>query len=71
MNNLLDNFICICGHSKKKHRRDRIGDNLYCFLCWDILSSEAPSPKLVQVEFMYHEFKPDNLKYLESIYNAR
>jgi hypothetical protein len=46
-------MICKCGHSKKDH----YSDNKLCGLCYWLDRSE----------FAVHQFKLDNLKYLEQL----
>lgn len=60
-------FPCICSHAKRCHRDDNAIDT-YCISCWDVLSSNSGHPKLIGVDYMYHKFIPDNLKYLEKTY---
>jgi hypothetical protein len=46
---------CVCGHSKKVHRKDVCGD------CFAEYLLKVP----LGWSFAYHYFKLDNLKYIE------
>ena len=59
-----DSFPCICNHAKRYHKCDHPTSGMYCLLCWDILCLKPH--KLINVDYMYHKFVPDNLGYLES-----
>jgi hypothetical protein len=52
-----DKFICTCGHSKLVHDWCAFGLGLRCYSCIPVDGNDAH----------YHEFKPDNLLYLESL----
>lgn len=55
-------YPCVCGHVQDKHHRDNANDML-CYECWDICIDEHNSYLAFQI--VYHEFVPDNLRYLE------
>lgn len=58
-------MICKCGHLESKHRRDNAKD-MYCSECWDNITT--PKNPLYKIDCVYHNFKLDNLKYLEQKY---
>jgi hypothetical protein len=56
------NNICKCGHDADEHG---ISLNLgsYCDMCWN--------NKNLSRKEVYHNYKQDNLKYLENLYDKR
>jgi len=58
-------MICYCGHTQDAHRTDNANDG-YCSICWDKISGHDDII-LIGFEYVYHRFKADNLRYLESL----
>ena len=58
------NQICKCGHINKYHVKF-IGDSIFCINC-NIKDIDSQGYFL-----SFHNFKADNLKYLESIYEQK
>jgi hypothetical protein len=59
---MIVNNFCICGHFESSHTKYRLTSGSYrgyCISCFSI----NPQKSLVHL----HEFKPDNLKYLEQV----
>lgn len=62
-------YICTCGHIEKEHEyRFDIFYDPYKSICWSCFQLPA---ELVSTALSYHTFKPDNLKYLELIYEEK
>lgn len=49
--------ICICNHIRYEHTRGHESGRFICLVCYSNMDS-----------LQYHEFKLDNLKYLEQQY---
>lgn len=62
----MQDFLCVCGHLKSRHNLSTEfinGENL----CYECDSEMHPKTGLIH----WHKYKPDNLKYLESLYESR
>lgn len=60
---LFANYPCTCGHIKKHHYQEQGIDprNYYCRTCVNLIYREGKKDQNWK-----HDFKLDNLKYLES-----
>lgn len=62
-------FPCKCGHVKSVHEHRDFDTPILRDICWECMRSRY---ELKDKDIKdYHKFKPDNLKYLESIYEEK
>lgn len=67
----MENNICRCGHEEERHQAIE-GSPICCMGCWfgtmrvniNVFDAEKHKNSL-------HNFTPDNLKYLENLYDSR
>ena len=67
-----DKDFCICRHKRKNHYKNMLG-SITCGICAGLNNMEfmkKPTLSKLYVEFI-HEFKLDNLSYLEQKYDER
>jgi hypothetical protein len=62
----MNDFPCICGHEKDCH--DRVLVNMWCRKCYSLYIDNKKSNGNLKP---MHVYKPDNLKYLESLYESK
>lgn len=66
---MIEDFPCICcGHLKSSHRKDYWGSYNNHYACDECYKNPWRS-----IEGIYptHNYKPDNLKYLEDLYDKK